>query len=71
MKLKLKAHRYKLISLGCFFIISCAVIKKNISKPSVSFAYAGKELRSHQKVWWKVRTWDQDGLAPACSSVQD
>lgn len=31
--------------------------------------YAGKSLRSHQIVWWKVRAWDQVGRASAWSAV--
>ena len=34
---------------------------KTESDQSVHVAYAGKKLRSRQRVYWTVRVWDQDG----------
>lgn len=39
------------------------------SEQSVHVPYAGKELRSHQTCWWKVRVWDKDGQPSRWSDV--
>ena len=37
------------------------------SDQSIQLAYAGKPLRSSQQVFWKVRIWDEHGLASSWS----
>jgi len=34
---------------------------KVVSDGSIHVAYAGKPLRSRQRVWWRVRAWDERG----------
>lgn len=42
---------------------------KVASSQSSRIRYAGKELSSGERVWWKVRVWDQAGTASAWSEV--
>lgn len=37
--------------------------KKLASDKPVNVVYEGKELKSGEKCWWKVRVWDKDGKA--------
>ena len=41
--------------------------KKLASDQSVTVVYQGKELKSGEKCWWKVRVWDKNGKAGAFS----
>lgn len=41
---------------------------KVASSETVALIYRGRPLRSGQRVWWKVRVWDQDDRASAWSS---
>lgn len=41
--------------------------KKLASDQSVTVVYQGKELKSGEKCWWKVRVWDRNGKAGAFS----
>jgi alpha-L-rhamnosidase len=40
---------------------------KVVSDQSIHVRYAGKPLESRQRVFWKVKTWDQDGAEGAWS----
>ena len=40
---------------------------KVVSDQMTHIAYAGRSLASHQRCWWAVRVWDQDGQASAWS----
>ena len=40
---------------------------KVASKRSVNVPYAGRELGSGERCWWRVRTWDREGRAGAWS----
>ena len=42
---------------------------KRLSSQSVHVVYAGQPLRSGQRVYWKVRAWDRDGLPSAYSAT--
>jgi alpha-L-rhamnosidase len=39
------------------------------SNQTIHVAYAGRELRSHQQCFWKVRIWDQEGQASEWSET--
>lgn len=41
---------------------------KITSNDSIHIRYAGKELKTAQQVFWKVRTWDKDGKVSAWSA---
>ena len=40
---------------------------KVASERSVNVPYAGRELGSGERCWWRVRTWDREGRAGAWS----
>lgn len=40
------------------------------SDRSVAVSYAGPALAPHRSVWWRVRTWDADGVASPFSEAQ-
>ncbi|MCK4886583.1 MAG: alpha-L-rhamnosidase, partial [Planctomycetes bacterium] len=42
---------------------------KVLSSQTNQIEYAGKELKSRQQCWWKVRVWDGDGKASAWSKA--
>src|SRR5262245_45641593 len=42
---------------------------KVASDQSIHVEYAGPALRSRQRVYWKVRTWDRDGAASPWSEI--
>jgi hypothetical protein len=37
------------------------------SGDAIQIAYAGTPLAAHQKCWWKVKVWDQNGAESAWS----
>ena len=40
------------------------------SDQSINISYAGKPLQPNSSYWWKVRTWDQNGVVSAYSNPQ-
>jgi alpha-L-rhamnosidase len=42
---------------------------KVVSDETVHIRYAGRELRSSQRVYWQVQVWDRDGIAAGASDV--
>ncbi len=43
---------------------------KTISDSSISVAYGGKQLNQYSSYWWKVRTWNKEGMESNYSQAQ-